>query len=142
MPGCQAAAFLHDADMMVPQPFQYQGSKRVLAPVIMGFLPVKFRRLVEPFAGSAAMSIACAGRGRAERYWINDVNRPLADLMNLIINRPEEIADAYAALWKGNSDEALEHFYSVRESFNRTQDPKLFLYLLARCIKGAVRYNS
>ncbi|HCN29111.1 MAG TPA: DNA adenine methylase, partial [Verrucomicrobiales bacterium] len=33
-------------------------------------------------------------------------------------------------------------FYTVREKFNRTQEPKLFLYLLARCIKGAVRYNS
>ena len=53
--------------MIVPQPFQYQGSKRVLAPTILPYLPVKFARLVEPFAGSAAMTIACAGRmpGRA-----------------------------------------------------------------------------
>jgi DNA adenine methylase len=30
----------------------------------------------------------------------------------------------------------------VRESFNRTQDSQLLLYLLARCVKGAVRYNG
>lgn len=128
--------------MIVPQPFQYQGSKRALAPMILGFLPAKFQRLVEPFAGSSAMTIACAGRNLSSRYWINDLNKPLAELLNLIINRPEEIADDYSKLWKGEADDALEHFYTVRETFNRTQDPKLFLYLLARCIKGAVRYNS
>lgn len=128
--------------MNVPQPFQYQGSKRALAPLILEFLPTKFQRLVEPFAGSAAMSIACAARGRAARYWINDLNRPLAELVNLIVNRPEEIADHYANYWKADSDDALEHYYTVRETFNRTQDPRLFLYLLARCIKGAVRYNA
>ena len=128
--------------MIVPQPFQYQGSKRALAPMILRFLPAKFQRLVEPFAGSAAMTIACAGRGRASRFWVNDLNKPLAELLNLIVNRPEELADEYAKLWKGEAAEAIEQFYTVRETFNRTQDPKLFLYLLARCIKGAVRYNA
>ncbi len=131
-----------DAFMIVPQPFQYQGSKRALAPMILRFLPAKFQRLVEPFAGSAAMTIACAGRGRASRFWVNDLNKPLAELLNLIVNRPEELADEYAKLWKGEAAEAIEQFYTVRETFNRTQDPKLFLYLLARCIKGAVRYNA
>ena len=88
------------------------------------------------------MTLACAARRRAERYWINDLNRPLAELLNLMINRPEDLADAYAELWKGEVEDALEHFYTVREKFNRTQEPRLFLYLLARCIKGAVRYNS
>ena len=70
------------------------------------------------------------------------MNKPLAELLNFIINRPEDIADAYAELWKADAEDALEHFYTIRESFNRTQNPKLFLYLLARCIKGAVRYNN
>ena len=128
--------------MIAPQPFQYQGSKRSLAHMILNFLPMKFGRLVEPFAGSAAMTLACAVRGRAARYWLNDLNKPLAELLNLIINRPEELADYYANIWKGETEDALEHFYTIRETFNRTQDPKLFLYLLARCIKGAVRYNA
>lgn len=128
--------------MIVPQPFQYQGSKRALAPLILNFLPVKARRLVDPFAGSAALTLACAARMRAERYWINDLNKPLAELLNLMIHRPEDLADSYAELWKGEFEDALEHFYTVRERFNRTQEPKLFLYLLTRCIKGAVRYNN
>ena len=76
---------------MSPQPFQYQGSKRALAPLILNYLPVKYRRLVDSFAGSAAMTLACTARMQAERYWINDLNKPLADLLNLMINRPEKL---------------------------------------------------
>jgi DNA adenine methylase len=128
--------------MTIPRPFQYQGSKRGLAPMVLRFLPGKFQRLVEPFAGSAAMTLACAGRMRAARYWINDLNKPLAELLHLMINRPEELADAYADLWKEDGGDALDHFYEVRETFNRTGEPRLFLYLMARCVKGAVRYNN
>lgn len=128
--------------MKVPQPFQYQGSKRALAPTILQYLPPKFERIVEPFAGSAAFSIACAARGRAKEFWLNDYNKPLAELMGLIINQPEFVADFYRDTWRSEEDDALEHYYRVREDFNRTNDPKLLLYLLARCVKGSVRYNS
>ena len=40
--------------MTVPQPFQYQGSKRALAPLILQYLPIRTTRLVEPFCGSTA----------------------------------------------------------------------------------------
>jgi site-specific DNA-adenine methylase len=40
--------------MTVPQPFQYQGSQRALAPLILQYLPISTTRLVEPFGGSAA----------------------------------------------------------------------------------------
>jgi DNA adenine methylase len=128
--------------VIVPQPFQYQGSKRSLAPAILRYLPVKMRRLVEPFAGSAALSLASAASRRAKAYWLNDYNQPLAELLNLIINQPEELADAYKKIWRAQEPETLEHYYRAREDFNRTNDPRLFLYLLARCVKGSVRYNA
>lgn len=121
------------------QPFQYQGSKRLLAPAILRHLPEKFGRLVEPFAGSAAVSIACAAAGRAREFWLNDFNRPLAGLLGLIVNDPEPLADFYEATWR---EAPPAHFYRIRDDFNRTQDPRLLLYLLARCVKGSVRYNS
>lgn len=34
--------------MPIPQPFQYQGSKRVLAPLILQYLPVSTTRLRDP----------------------------------------------------------------------------------------------
>jgi DNA adenine methylase len=128
--------------MIVPQPFQYQGSKRALAPLILQYLPVTTTRLVEPFCGSAALSIATAGRGRAKEFWLNDFNAPLAKLLSLIVNSPKELGKFYTELWRDDHEDALEHYYQVRESFNRTQDAKLLLYLLARCVKVAVRYNA
>ena len=53
--------------MTVPQPFQYQGSQRALAPLILQYLPISTTRLVEPFCGSAALSIATAARGRTAK---------------------------------------------------------------------------
>ncbi len=128
--------------MKVPHPIQYQGSKRVLASNILQYLPNRFPRLVEPFAGTAAISIACAARGRANSYCINDLNKPLVELLGLIINHPTGIANFYEKLWNQQHDDPIEHYYRVREDFNRTGDPRLFLYLLARCVKGSVRYNA
>jgi len=128
--------------MKVPHPIQYQGSKRVLSSAILRYFPNKFPRLLEPFAGTAAISIACAARKRTNSYWINDLNKPLVELLELIINHPAEIADFYESLWNQQHDDPLEHYYRVREDFNRTGNPRLFLYLLARCVKGSVRYNT
>ena len=128
--------------MNIPQPFQYQGSKRNLAPRILNFLPKSMDRLVEPFAGSGAISLACAGRGRSKKYYLNDFNQPLSELLDLIVSQPDETADFYESIWKGKDADHLDQFYSIREQFNESRDPRLLLYLLARCVKGAVRYNS
>ena len=58
-------------------------------------------RLVEPFCGSAAVSIAAAARGRAKEFWLNDFNKPLAELLGLMINSPKELAKSYEELWRG-----------------------------------------
>ena len=110
--------------------------------MILQYLPVNSTRLVEPFCGSAALSIATAARGRAREFWLNDFNAPLAGLLALVVNDPKALGMFYAELWRGDHADALEHYYQVRESFNRTQDSRLLLYLLARCVKGAVRYNA
>ena len=128
--------------MTGPQPFQYQGSKRLLAPRILNYLPPRMNRLVEPFAGSGAISLACAGHGRSGDYWLNDLNRPLTELLSLIVNRPQEVADFYQSVWRGRATDHLRHYYSIRDRFNHTNDPRLLLYLLARCVKSSVRYNG
>jgi len=99
-------------------------------------------RLVEPFSGTAAISIAACSKAISQQFWINDLNKPLVELLELIVEKPDEIADAYAEIWNGQHDDSVEHFYQARDKFNQSKDPKIFLYLLARCVKGAVRYNS
>ncbi len=126
----------------VLHPIQYQGSKRKLAPLILRYIPKEINRLVEPFAGSAAITIAAAARGYAKEYVINDLNKPLAELLQLIVEKPDELVSCYEQLWNEQHSDSIKHYYRVREDFNRTQEPRLFLYLLARCVKGSVRYNA
>ncbi len=126
----------------VPQPIPYQGSKRQIAPAIIQHFPIAVSRLVEPFAGSAAISIGVAARRQAERFWINDAHAPLIDLWREILHRPESLADKYAHLWNDQLGKEREYFDKVRDRFNKTHESADFLYLLARCVKAAIRYNT
>ena len=125
----------------LPHPIQYQGSKRSLASDILHFLPRKVDRLIEPFTGTAAISVAACARNISQRFWLNDINQPLIELLELIIQRPNEIINAYTEIWNAQHQNSILHYFEIREQFNTLNDPKLFLYLLARCVKGAVRYN-
>ena len=128
--------------MRVPHPIPYQGSKRNIAPEILRYFPDRIDALHEPFAGSAAISLAAAARGLAQRFWLNDLNKPLMDLWRVIINHPDRIARQYKALWEEQLDDPRTFYDRVRDQFNLTGRPDHFLYLLARCVKAAVRYNA
>ena len=56
--------------MQVPHLVQYQGSKRSLAPEIVSFFPKQIDRLIEPFCGTAAVSIYAATHGKANRFFV------------------------------------------------------------------------
>lgn len=126
----------------VPHPIPYQGSKRHLAAKILAHAPRGFTRLVEPFAGSAAVSLAASQSGLAERFWINDAHEPLVSLWRAILNEPSVLADNYGRLWQEQQGRERRYFDETRDQFNREQLPEHFLYLLARCVKAAIRYNS
>jgi DNA adenine methylase len=128
--------------MKAPQPFPYQGSKRNLAPAILQYLPKKVETLIEPFAGSAAITIAVAANNLAEKFAINDFNQPLIALWWEIINRPEKLARKYESLWREQHADRRQFYDRVREMFNADQQPDHLLYLLARCVKASVRYNT
>ena len=130
----------------VPHIVQYQGSKRKLASQILQYMPEKFDRLIEPFSGMAAISIATALEGRAESYVINDLNAPLVNMLKEAIEHPEQLINEYRKVWNEQfayGEEHVQHFYIVRERFNDgAETPANMLYLLARCVKGAVRYGK
>ena len=126
----------------VPHPIPYQGSKRWIAKAIVSCLARNTVRLVEPFAGSAAVSLAAALHGKARRFWLNDLNKPLMELWRRIINSPQELTDKYGQLWLEQQGKQREYYDRVRAEFNQTHQPHLFLYLLARCVKAAIRYNA
>jgi DNA adenine methylase len=127
--------------MDVPQPIPYQGSKRGIANKILDCFPKDVDRVIEPFAGSAAVSISAAFHKKAKRFLLNDRNEPLMQLWDKIINKPDEIADAYEKLWKSQKGQERSFFNYIRDEFNKNHEPHLFLFLLARIVKGAIRYN-
>ncbi|MEW6403730.1 MAG: DNA adenine methylase [Chloroflexota bacterium] len=128
--------------MKVPHPIPYQGSKRNLAKYILPFFPQGVGTLFEPFAGSAAISIATVLHGKAEHFYINDVNAPLIALWDEIINHPKRISDRYKHLWLEQHGNERKYYDFVRDEFNKTKRPDYLLYLLARCVKASVRYNA
>lgn len=129
-------------NVKVPHPIPYQGSKRGLAGIILSYIPSGVHLLVEPFAGSAAVSLAAIAYGKVARCWLNDINEPLIRLWEEIIERPTQIARAYEQLWTAQLGREREFYDEVRDLFNTTHRPDYLLYLLARCVKAAVRYNS
>lgn len=128
--------------MKLPHPIPYQGSKRNLADQIMRFYPEDFARLIEPFAGSAAMTIASAFYFKANHFIINDINEPLTQLWDSIINNPKTIIKQYHDIWHGQHGNEEEYYYQIRDKFNETQKPEFLLFLLTKCVKAAVRYNA
>lgn len=127
--------------MNMPHPIPYQGSKRKIAKYILAYFPRNVDTLIEPFAGSAAVTIAAASLGKASRFYINDLNAPLMSLWVEIVNNPQDISEKYARLWEEQQGKAREYYDYVRDKFNSTHRPEYLLYLLARCVKASVRYN-
>jgi DNA adenine methylase len=126
----------------VPHPIPYQGSKRHLAPTILGYLPPDAERLIEPFAGSAAVSLAAASAGKFSQFVLNDINEPLMHLWDSMLRQPTDLADKYESLWNMQQGRERVFYDRVRQRFNKTHQPYYLLYLLARCVKAAVRYNA
>lgn len=127
----------------MPHPIPYQGSKRNLAPVILAKVGNrKFRRLYEPFAGSAAITIAAANMKLAGEYIIGDALQPLMDIWNQILSSPHTLANEYEKLWCEQLDNDETYYYKIRDAFNRFRQPAPLLYLLTRCVKNAPRFNQ
>lgn len=126
----------------VPHPIPYQGSKRRLASTILQFVTNSYPRLYEPFAGSAAITLAAAHKKLASSFVIGDCLEPLTRLWSQIIESPEDTAEQYRKIWNQQLDDPRAHFLACRGRFNQTREPVLLLYLVARCVKNAVRFNS
>ncbi len=123
------------------RPFlKWAGNKYKLANTIIPVLP-KGKRLIEPFAGSAAIFL----NSNYEHYVLADVN---ADLINLykIIKREGKQFIKYAQQFFSTKTNQAQRYYQLREQFNECNDPlersALFLYLNRHCYNGLCRYNN
>lgn len=131
--------------MKVPHLVQYQGSKRIIAPEIIKFFPDKIDRLIEPFSGTCAISILAAAENKCGSFWVNDINEPLIRMMEECVKKPDKLAEEYLVIWERQfqtGQNNIDYFYKIRDEFNcGMKDSARMLFLLARIVKGAVRYN-
>lgn len=127
----------------IPHPIPYQGSKRSLASEILALVDGRqVRRFYEPFAGSAALTIAAARARVGSSFIISDTLAPLIEVWNLVLKNPAELADRYEDIWNGQRDGDGAYYSLVREQFNKGGDSARLLYLLARCVKNSPRWNQ
>lgn len=94
----------------------------------------------------AAISIAAASRNLTDRFIINDINPDIVSILKSAVETPEDLISTYTSLWSEQfayEKGSAAHFYKVRDEFNHdNKKAAVMLYLLARCVKGSVRYNS
>lgn len=129
--------------MKTPHIIPYQGSKRKLSAQILESVQHEVRGTVyEPFAGSAAITLAAAALGIGKNYVIGDKYAPLIELWRLIIDQPAYVSDSYSEIWSAQLEDPKSHFLKIRNDFNEDKDPIKFLYLVARCVKNSIRFNA
>lgn len=125
------------------KPFlKWAGGKYKLAHFIETHLPSPTRkRLIEPFAGSAAVSLSL----EFESYLLNDTNADLIGLFQSLKNQKQEFI-AYACSFFTAANNESGRYYELREQFNNSRDTveraALFVYLNRHAFNGLCRYNS
>ena len=123
------------------RPFlKWAGNKYRLIERIRALLPPG-RRLVEPFAGSAAVFL----NTDYPRYLIADNNADLINLYRILQAEGERFVRYCRRLFDPDAN-TPETYYRRRDEFNATGDPRrkaaLFLYLNRHGYNGLCRYNA
>lgn len=98
-------------------------------------------RLIEPFAGSAVVSLNIDAVG----YVVADFNPHLISLYKLIYEDGKDFID-YCETFFVPENNIEKSYYELRDIFNTTKDDKekaaLFLYLNRHTFNGLCRFNS
>jgi len=125
-----------------PHVIPYQGSKRKLADRILSYTFPDIDTLIEPFAGSAAITLAAASRNLAKRYVIADKLEPLMEIWKMIVNEPDRLINEYTNLWTSQISDPARYYTQMRSEYNKSKSPAILLYLIARCVKNSIRFNN
>lgn len=130
----------HDTDLCRPF-LKWAGNKFRIIDEIHKMLPAEGNRLIEPFAGSAAVFL----NTNYERYLISDCNPDLINLYNTLKKEGTDFIKYCKQLFTDKNN-TPEKYYYFREQFNRTTDIRrrsaLFVYLNRHGYNGLCRYNA
>lgn len=138
---------LKDGSSVPPSPNGYQkaflkwaGGKYKVLPRIFQALPPG-RRLIEPFAGSAVVSLNAPYAASVAA----DSNSDLINLYRAVTADPDRFIREASALFAPEYN-VRESYDSLRAEFNESDDPfrrsVIFVYLNRHCFNGLCRYNA
>jgi DNA adenine methylase len=119
---------------------KWAGGKSQSIEFIGQALPKKIKRLVEPFVGSAVVSLNV----EAEEYLLADYNQDLINLFEAVKEHGQEFIEYCRNFFIGGNEKNV--FYYNRQRFNslsfNDERAALFLYLNRHAFNGLCRYNS
>jgi DNA adenine methylase len=123
------------------RPFlKWAGGKYRLVERIKAQLPPG-KRLLEPFAGSCALSL----NTDYDNYWLNDINPDLINLYQVLQREGTAFIEFCSEYFTPQTNTA-EKYYEIRNQFNRETDifvkSALFIYLNRHGYNGLSRYNA
>ena len=110
------------------RPFlKWAGGKRQLLPTLRRFYPQRFETYHEPFLGGGAVffDLVSRGAGRKGRVRLSDANADLIGCLRELRDDREAVIGHLQELSAQRSKEPVEHYYRVRERFNRGRAEKL-----------------
>lgn len=124
------------------KPFlKWAGGKHKLIPFIKSHAPKEYHLLIEPFAGSMALSLGTD----CDQYIINDVNPDLINLYTQLKDNRFDFID-YIESYFTQDNLSPHKYYELRTLFNETNNlyekAALFLYLNRHGFNGLCRYNQ
>ena len=123
-------------------PFKTQGIKSKLVPLIRQNVNIDdLTTWIEPFMGSCVVGLNIAPRkaifADLNPHIINFYNKlQKKDITSSIVG---EFLREQGALLKKKGE---EHYYLVRERFNREHNPLDFLFINRSCFNGMIRFNK
>jgi DNA adenine methylase len=124
------------------RPFlKWAGNKYRIMDEIHQMLPNEGDRLIEPFAGSAAVFL----NTNYKRYLITDSNPDLINLYNHL-KKEGDVFIGYCKRYFSEKNNTADRYYYLRNQFNKTTETRkrsaLFLYLNRHGYNGLCRYNA
>lgn len=133
---------MKNLDKTIVPPIKIQGIKTKLVPFIMENIKWDSKgRWVEPFIGSGVVAI----NSPAKDFLVADTNIHLINFYKELYNKEitsVEIKSYLESEGKILLDTDGEHFYTVRERFNKFHSPYDFLFLSRACFNGIMRFNK
>ncbi len=112
---------------------RWVGGKSRLVPALLNELP-KHDYLVEPFAGSSALTFATTGPGH-----INDAEKGLVEFYQALKSNPGKLYQEFCSIPQFNPE---RDYYEAREWWNESRDPACFLHINVYGYCGLWRTNK